>query len=150
MVFAEAQKVISNTASFQTARDVNGASYSSYEYVITSHSIDTYSYYGHCPLDQVGLAPHWGDIDPYMPGLDDHHDSLHYVFRALGATKRPTPTLQARLLKKRKEASATQLREHREQFAAAKKAEVQSWLDHEVFEIIDLRKHKPKNFVTGR
>ena len=50
----------------------------------------------------------------------------------------------------RKEASSTELRGFQLQFIDAKKAECKSWHDNEVFELVDMRKHKPKNYVTGR
>ena len=36
------------------------------------------------------------------------------------------------------------------QFLEAKKAEYQSWLDNDVFELVDMRKLKIRNFVSGR
>ena len=53
-------------------------------------------------------------------------------------------------LKARKEATATDLRQYAKQFKQAKIEEYKSWEHNEVFELVDMRKHKPKNFVTGR
>ena len=53
-------------------------------------------------------------------------------------------------LKARKEASATDLRQYSKQFRQAKLDEYKSWQQNEVFELVDMRKHKPRNFVTGR
>ena len=50
----------------------------------------------------------------------------------------------------RKEASAQEVRGHYKQFAEAKHLVYRSWVDNEVFDLIDLRKVKPKNYVTGR
>ena len=51
----------------------------------------------------------------------------------------------------RKEATATEKPELKKQFDEAKKAEHQSWLDNEVFELVDMRKlGKIKNYVSGR
>ena len=36
------------------------------------------------------------------------------------------------------------------QFAEANHLEYKSWVDNEVFDLIDVRKVKPKNYVTGR
>ena len=50
----------------------------------------------------------------------------------------------------RKEATATEKRQLKKQFDEAKQAEYQSWLDNEVFELVDMRKlGKIKNYVTG-
>ena len=35
-------------------------------------------------------------------------------------------------------------------FIEAKSAEIKSWFDNDVFDLVDIRKFKPKNFVTGR
>ena len=50
----------------------------------------------------------------------------------------------------RKEASAQEVRGYDEQFAEAKHLEYRSWIDNEVFDLIDMRKVKPGNSVTGR
>ena len=50
----------------------------------------------------------------------------------------------------RKEASAQEVRGYYKQFAEAKHLEYRSWVDNEVFDLIDSRKVKPGNYVTGR
>ena len=50
----------------------------------------------------------------------------------------------------RKEASAQEVRGYYKQFAEAKHLEHRSWVDNEVFDLIDMRKVKPRNYVTGR
>ncbi|CAE7227118.1 RE2 [Symbiodinium microadriaticum] len=51
----------------------------------------------------------------------------------------------------RKEATAKEKRELKKQFDEAKAAEYQSWLDNDVFELIDTRKlGNIRNYVTGR
>ena len=50
----------------------------------------------------------------------------------------------------RKEASAREVRGYYKQFAEAKHLEWKSWIDNEVFDLVDLSKATPKNFVTGR
>ena len=49
----------------------------------------------------------------------------------------------------RKEASTQEVRGYRKQFTEAKHIEWKSWINNEVFHLVDLRKSKPKNFVTG-
>ena len=49
-----------------------------------------------------------------------------------------------------KEASAQEVRGYYKQFAEAKHLEYRSWVDSEVFDLIDIRKVKPRNYVTGR
>ena len=50
----------------------------------------------------------------------------------------------------RKEASTQEVRGYHKQFAEAKHLEWKSWIDNEVFDLVDMRKFKPKNYVTGR
>ena len=50
----------------------------------------------------------------------------------------------------RKEASTQEVRGYYKQLAEAKHLEYRSWVDNEVSDLIDLRKVKPRNFVTGR
>ena len=54
-----------------------------------------------------------------------------------------------RKIKTRKEASQTEIRQYAKQFLEAKKLEYLSWKTNEVFELVDLRKIKARNFVTG-
>ena len=138
----EAQKMYSHAASFTQPTDREGCYYDPDDLYVNDFAIETFSYYG------TYSPQNWGDISPHMPGLELH--GSEFAFRALGSTKKTIPTLKQRLLKKRKEASATQLREYKDQFAKAKADECKSWVDHDVYEMIDLRKHQCKNFVTGR
>ena len=50
----------------------------------------------------------------------------------------------------RKEASAQEVRGYCKQFDEAKHLECKPWVDNEVFDLIDMRKFKPRNDVTGR
>ena len=50
----------------------------------------------------------------------------------------------------RKEASAQEVRGYNKQFAEAKNLEYRSWVDNKVFDLIDMRKVRPRNHVTGR
>ena len=52
--------------------------------------------------------------------------------------------------KKQKEATQQEKRQLSKQFLEAKKAERQSWIDNEVFDPVDMRKKKVRNFVAGR
>ena len=49
----------------------------------------------------------------------------------------------------RKEASAKEVRGYFKQFAEAKHLEYKSWVDNEVSDLVDLRKVKQRNYVTG-
>ena len=49
----------------------------------------------------------------------------------------------------RKEAAAQQVRGYCKQFAEAKHLEYKSWVDNEIFDLIDITKVKPRKYVTG-
>ena len=50
----------------------------------------------------------------------------------------------------RKKATLKELKVYARMFVEAKSAEIKSWFDNDVFDLVDIRKFKPKNFVTGR
>ena len=50
----------------------------------------------------------------------------------------------------RKEVAQKELRQYRQQFLEAKQSEQKSWLDNDVYDLIDMRKHPPRNCVKGR
>eukprot|EP00435_Cladocopium_sp_Y103_P063413 s690_g25.t1 len=54
------------------------------------------------------------------------------------------------IVKKRKEATQQEKRDLPKQFLYAKKAECQSSIENEVFDLVDMRKIKVRNFVAGR
>ena len=63
------------------------------------------------------------------------------------------PKAKSKALAKRlKEASATDVRQFAKQFLQAKQDECKTWVEKEVYELVDLRKMKerPKNYITGR
>ena len=74
--------------------------------------------------------------------LDGQIFDVELVFKAAHVAKKKA--------KARKEATTTDLRQYAKQFLQAKKDEYVSWQKNEVFELVDMRKHKPRNFVTGR
>ena len=71
-------------------------------------------------------------------GFLDHIRSCGELDESLAAKSQKTP--KAINLRKRKEASRTELRQYAKQFAAAKKAEYESWIDNDVFDLVDARK----------
>ena len=78
-----------------------------------------------------------------IPMNGDQIIDVHDVHVAAGGPNK-------RKLKARKEATASDLRQYTKQFRQAKTDEYASWKKNEVFELVDMRKHKPRNFVTGR
>ena len=54
------------------------------------------------------------------------------------------------LAKQRKEASSTDLRQFAKQFAEAKKLECTSWIENDVYDLVDMRTINCRNWVSGR
>ena len=66
---------------------------------------------------------------------------------------RVSKPLRLQKSKKSKEASHSELRQYSKQFADAKKNEIDSWAENDVYDLVDIRKLSPRdkcNFVTGR
>ena len=90
------------------------------------------------------------EVDLNAPGITDDDRAILTLYtkqHQVYAAQKTASLLQA---KKRKEASKTEIQEYFQQFLEAKKLEIQSWLDNEVFELVDSRKISSKNWVTGR
>ena len=74
---------------------------------------------------------------------------IHLCFKATGLSS----DTETRKVKKSKEASATDCINYAKQFGEAKVIEYKSWIDNEVFDLVDWRTLSPKeklNYVTGR
>ena len=50
----------------------------------------------------------------------------------------------------RKAVTQVELRQYRQQFQEAKQNDHKSWVDNDVYDLIDMRKHPARNFVKGR
>ena len=70
--------------------------------------------------------------------------------RCMAACGRAARTRAKMRSRGRKEASAQEVRGYYEQFAESKHLEYRSWLDNEVFDLIDMKKVEARNYVTGR
>ena len=91
----------------------------------------------------------FGDIRVNVPeGVDGRTRDV--LERCMASRGRAAGTRAKMRSRARKEASAQEVRGHYKQFAEAKHLVYRSWVDNEVFDLIDLRKVKPKNYVTGR
>lgn len=93
-----------------------------------------------------------GDTSSRLGLVQEPDDELLFLetcFQAQGI-KGPPAKAKAKI-KKSKEASAAETREYSKQFQEAKLAEIQSWIDNDVYDLVDLRKlsvPKNRNFVT--
>ena len=104
-----------------------------------------------CNLSQICSKASKADIlEDYSLLTDDDQAMIHLCFEASGLKVKETACVVNPKIKKRKEASQTERRQYAKQFAEAKQAEYQSWVDNQVFDLVDVRKLKVKNYVTGR
>ena len=91
----------------------------------------------------------FGNIKVEVPkGVDGRtRDMLERCMATCGRAAGTRAKMRSRA---RKEASAPEVRGYYKQFAEAKHLEYRSWVVNEVFDLIDMRKVKPRNYVTGR
>ena len=71
-------------------------------------------------------------------------DMLERCMATCGKAARARAKMRSRA---RKETSAQEVRGYYKQFAEAKHLEYKSWVHNEVFDLVDLKKVKPKNFM---
>ena len=82
-------------------------------------------------------------------GPDAEHNVMHHAMAVATVKQRAQKKAQARAAG-RKEATATDLRMYRKQLAEAKNAECKFWNASDVYTLVDMRKVRGKNFVSGR
>ena len=97
----------------------------------------------------IGAANDFDNIKVEVPkGVDGlTRDMLERCMATCGEAAGTRAQMRSRA---RKEASAQEVRGYCKQFAEAKHLEYKPWVDNEVFDLIDMRKFKSRNYVTGR
>ena len=95
------------------------------------------------------MTKNFSNIQVGVPkGVDGRsRDVLEQCMTICGRAAGTTAKMRSRA---RKEASAQEVRRYYRQFAEAKHLEYKSWVDNEVFDLVDLRKVKSRNYVTRR
>ena len=147
---SEAQKCWANAASFATPCDIHGQSFLTEEVYTPPWVVERY---GIGRPTAAFSSKTMADIVEDMSGITaDDKALLVSCFKTMPTApdRKPLRSKPSTLDRKRKEASAVELRSYRQQFLQAKKDEIASWLENEVYELVDMRKHKVKNYVTGR
>ena len=81
-------------------------------------------------------------------GVDNQTTNM--LERCMATCGKAEGTRAKRKSRARKEASAQEVRGYYKQFGEAKHLEWKSWIANEVFDFVDMRNTKPKNYVTGR
>eukprot|EP00438_Fugacium_kawagutii_P014944 Skav228845 [mRNA] locus=scaffold2630:88:7077:+ [translate_table: standard] len=136
------QKICSNTGSFTAPRYIDGSAipmkqvHSSTDY-LSSFAVRRTNMYK--PTRRKTKS----DIIEEYNGIDDDDKSFLTLYQVAD---------YGSLLvgKKRKEATQREKRQLAKQFLEAKKAECKSWIDNDVFDLVDMRKTHVRNFVYGR
>ena len=138
-LLTQEQKLCSNTGSSSVPRsidnspvDVTGVRSSN------SYQISSWTYRG-----QNTVRKNYSDITEFYEHLTPEESAYMTLYQSIDKSS---------LLvgKERKEATQQEKPDLAKQFLEAKKAECQSWFDNDVFEIVDLRKIRVRNFVKGR
>ena len=134
VLLTEEQKLCSNTGSFSMPRYMGGS------------PIDIREVTSRIRSDRTRYQP----TRRNRSDIREEYDLLTEDDKALSVS--PLKGLSNLSQKaQRKEATAKEKRELKKQFDEAKAAEYQSWLDNDVFELIDTRKlGNIRNYVTGR
>ena len=92
---------------------------------------------------------HKYDIESICHGLNDDDRAMLTLYSERQESLKASTTQQL-IGKKRKEATQQETRAHNKQFLEAKLLECKSWLDNEVFDLVDTWKLYVRNWVTGR
>ena len=140
-LLSQEQKICSNTASFFVPRLVDGSpvalwNVESSSAIGMSYSVMTEKQRKRCGKTRFGIIEEYHGIN----GEDKAFMTLYSM----------TDKFACLVGKKRKEATQQEKRQLAKQFLEAKKAECQSWIDNDVFDLVDMRKTKVRNFVAGR
>ncbi len=149
---SEAEKLASMTCSFSYVRDVDGDTLDFDSHYVASATVQN------ALLSDVNMrcsSRQKHDLRQQMDNLSEEDACLlSLCFDASGRLySGPSPTKKTTKVKKRKEASAADLRNYRQQFNEAKKKEIDSWIENEVYDLVDIRKlskEQQRNYVTGR
>ena len=138
-LLTQEQKICSNTGSFSVPRYIDNSPVD----VMHVRSSNFYEDRHWTHRGQKNVRRNYSDITEVYDQLNPEDSAFMTLYQSLDKSS---------LLvgKKRKEATQQEKRELAKQFLEAKKAECQSWFDNDVFELVDLRKIRVRNFVKGR
>ena len=144
--YSEQEKMACRTGHFSHVRDMDGRICSLDNYTPTPSVFQTYF--------AKGRSTERPDIHPDMQGINEEDKAyLSLCFDARGKLKSGASSTTTARMKKRKEANSDDKRNFKNQFLDAKKAEIKSWIDNDVYELVDIRRlthEQRKNFVSGR
>ena len=140
--YTETDKMACITEHWSYVRDMDNRIMNIDNYLPSPAVIREYS--SHFAASAVKGKP---ELREHMPDITEEDQAyLSLCFDAAGNLK----SGESQRMKKRKEASSTDKRNYSKQFLEAKQKEIQSWIDNEVYELVDVRTLTPeqrKNFV---
>ena len=132
-LLSQEQKLFSNTASFSVPRLIDGSPVA--VGTIESSNAISMSYSVISDRQRQGCRKTRSDIIEEYHGINDEDKAFMTLYSV-------TDKFAYLVGKKRKEATQQQKRQLAKQFLEAKKAECQSWIDNEVFDLVDMRKQE--------
>ena len=136
------QRICANTGSFTVPRDIEGNP------VLLGRVKGTFRPSPRCGFSHQKYTDH-NHVDQLCKNMTDDDRALLVLYSSKQESLKASST-SALIGKKRKEATATEIRAYQKQFLEAKQLECKSWLDNEVFDLVDTRKIQVRNWVTGR
>ena len=131
------QKICANTGSFTVPRDIEG----------NPVFLGTFIPSPRCGFSHQKYTDQ-NHVDQLCKNMTDYDRSLLVWYSSKQESLKASST-SALIGKKRKEATA-EIRAYQKQYLEAKQLECKSWLDNEVFDLVDTRKIHVRNWVTGR
>ena len=136
------QKVCSNTGSFTVPRDIEDRP-SSLHAMPSAEVYNNFSFFAHTRQHDKY------DVESVCHGLNDDDRAMLTLYTERQESRKASNTQQL-IGKKRKEATQQEIRAYTKPFLEAKQLECKSWLDNEVFDLVETRKLQVRNWVTGR
>ena len=140
-LLSQEQKFCSNTESFSVPRLIDGSPVALHN--VESSSAIGMSYSAITEKQRTRCRKTRSDIIEEYHGINEEDKAFMTLYSMIDK-------FAYSVGKKRKEATQQEKRQLAKQFLEAKKAECQSWIDDEVFDLVDMRKTKVRNFVAGR
>ena len=135
------QKICANTGSFTVPRDIEGNP------VLVGSVQGTPKPPNRCGFSRKKHTDK-NHVDRLCKNMTDDDRALLVMYSSKQESLKASST-SALIGKKRKEATATETKADQKQFLEAKHLECKSWLDNEVFDLVDTRKIRVRHWVTG-
>ena len=136
------QKICANTGSFTVRRGIEGNP------VFLGQVRGTFKPSNRCGFSHQKYTDK-DHADRLCKNMTDDDRALLVLYSSKQESLKASPT-SALIGKERKDATATETKAYQKQFLEAKHLKCKSWLDNEVFDLVDTRKIQVRNWVTGR